>query len=370
MPLPKHRQISDDVRLAITSGRYSDGQQLPTESQLVKKYATSRPTVARALRDLQNEGLVVRRAGSGTFVRKVIAKHGHVFGLVIPRLGETEIFDPICREMARSSQASSCALLWATSTTVNDNDTAEQAWQACQQCIARNVAGVFFAPLELTPDGQATNEKIVQALDAARIPIVLLDRDLYPFPRRSSYDRVGIDNRAAGYVVSDHLLKHGCNRIGFINRPYSAETVASRRAGYREALNEHGVLPQRSWTAEGDPSDQEFVGRFLDSSGVEAVVCANDLTAAHLIRSLELLGVKVPQHMRVVGIDDVKYASMLRVPLTTMRQPCAQIGAAAMRALTDRVTSPDLPPRDILFQCQLVVRDSCGAKKTSLKEHS
>lgn len=368
MPLPKHRQIADELRHAITSGRYHHGQKLPTEAQLVLQYATSRPTVARALRDLQHEGLLFRRAGSGTYVRRQSAEHGHIFGLLIPRLGETEIFDPICREMARSSEAGNYALLWVTSALRADSDTAEQAWQACQQCIARKVAGVFFAPLELTANGRETNEKIVRALDDARIPIVLLDRDLYPFPKRSSYDRVGIDNRAAAYVVTDHLLKHGCSTVGFLHRPYSAETVASRLAGYREALNTHGMVPHPNWATEGDPTDTEFVRHFLDSSRVGGVVCANDFTAAQLMRSLELLGVRVPQDVRVVGIDDVKYASMLGVPLTTMRQPCAQIGSAAVKALTDRVTSPDLPPRDILFQCHLVVRDSCGTKRTSTRE--
>jgi len=361
MSTSKHRKIADELRFAIASGRYAEGERLPTEAQLVEQYSTSRPTVARALRELQHEGLIDRRAGSGTYVRKPESEPGLLFGLLIPSLGETEIFEPICREMARSSQSAHHALLWPSSTPGSENPS-EEAWQACQQFIARKVAGVFFAPLELTPSGQGTNEHILSALDTAQIPVVLLDRDLYPFPRRSRYDRVGIDNRAAGYIVTDHLLQHGCQRIGFFSRPLSAETVAARLAGFREALNQHGIRPQSTWTVEGDPTDPAFVRRFLDTSGIEAIVCANDLTAAQLMRSLEVLGITVPRDVRLVGVDDVKYASMLRVPLTTMRQPCAQIGAAAMRALTERVASPDLPPRDILFQCDLVVRDSCGTK--------
>src|SRR6266852_3990030 len=92
MGQPKHAKICEDMRRAITSGRYQEGQRLPTEAQLVLQYQTSRPTVARALRDLQYEGLIARRAGSGTFVRRAGSEQGHVFGLVIPGLGETEIF--------------------------------------------------------------------------------------------------------------------------------------------------------------------------------------------------------------------------------------------------------------------------------------
>jgi len=359
---PKHEKISTDLRQGINSGRYKQGQRLPTEAQLVQEYQTSRPTAARALRDLQHEGLIERRAGSGTYVQKAIAEHGLVFGLVIPRLGETEIFEPICRELARSSEASHHALLWAATAVNATGDVAEETWQACQQCIARKVAGVFFAPLEFTPDGVATNERVVQALDAAGIPIVLLDRDLYRSPHRSAYDRVGIDNRAAGFTVTDHLLRLGCRRPGFFSRPYSAETVSMRLQGYYEALRQYGVVPETSWVVEGDAADASLVRQFLQASGADGLVCANDLTAANLMRTLDVLGVRTPENVRVVGIDDVKYASLLRVPLTTLHQPCGYIGTAAVRAMIERISNREIPPRDILLHCQLVIRESCGAR--------
>ena len=66
-PGHKHTEISQWLRDAIITGRYSAGGRMPSESQLVKKFGASRPTVARALRTLEAEGLVHRRAGSGTF---------------------------------------------------------------------------------------------------------------------------------------------------------------------------------------------------------------------------------------------------------------------------------------------------------------
>jgi len=214
------------------------------------------------------------------------------------------------------------------------------------------------------------NERIVQALDAANVPIVLLDRDLYRQPKRSRYDRVGIDNRMAGFILADHLLQHGCRRIGFFSRPDSAETVFGRANGYRDALQRSGINADPAWIAEGDPSDADFVRDFLCTSGVEALICANDTTAANLMRTLDLLGIKTPQTVRIVGVDDVKYASLLRVPLTTLHQPCQPIGAAAVRVMTERITNPTLPTRDILFQCELVVRESCGARLNSAKTKS
>lgn len=62
----------------------------------------------------------------------------------------------------------------------------------------------------------------------------------------------------------------------------------------------------------------------------------------------------------MAGIDDVSYAKFLPTPLTTLRQDCAGIGAAAMAAMLDRVRQPDAPVRDICIACELIIRDSSG----------
>ena len=89
----------------------------------------------------------------------------------------------------------------------------------------------------------------------------------------------------------------------------------------------------------------------------------NDFTAARLQQTLKELSVSVPEKVRMAGIDDVKYASLLSVPLTTIHQPCSSIGAVAISAMLDRLRDPRLPARDILLNFDLVVRNSCGAKK-------
>ena len=98
----------------------------------------------------------------------------------------------------------------------------------------------------------------------------------------------------------------------------------------------------------------------LEKVRPDGIVCANDFTAAHLLKTLTGLGVSVPGEVRLAGIDDVKYASLLSVPLTTIHQPCASIGAVAVSTMVERLRNPTLPPRDILLNFQLVVRESSG----------
>ena len=357
----KHAHVYRTLEQEILSGQWSVGDRLPSEAELVDRFGVSRITVGRAMRDLQRAGLVERRAGSGTYVRgaEKAAGPGLSFGLLIPDLGETEIFEPICQGMMASPMASEHALLWG-SPTGSGGTKAERAWQLCRQYVERRVSGVFFAPLEHSPEKDEVNRRIARALDDARIPIVLLDRPVGRYPVRGSGDLVGIDNGRAAFVITEHLLKAGARRPAFVAVPDSAATVEMREVGYREALFRHGLAPDPDLIRRLDPDDDDAV-LSLVGSGTDGIVCANDWTAARLMHALLRLGVRVPDDVRLVGIDDVDYAKLLPVPLTTFRQPTRQIGAAALAAMLERVAQPALPIRDILLHGELVVRASCGA---------
>ena len=76
----------------------------------------------------------------------------------------------------------------------------------CEQCIARRATGVFFAPLEMTAASGQVNARVMQRLQAARIPVVLLDRRPDEAAGRGACDLVGIDNYRAGYLAAEHLV--------------------------------------------------------------------------------------------------------------------------------------------------------------------
>ncbi|MGB2714398.1 MAG: GntR family transcriptional regulator [Vicinamibacterales bacterium] len=358
---PKYQQVYAGLWREIESGRLRQGDRLPSEAELERKFGVSRITVGRAVRDLQTAGLVERRAGSGTYVKGRSQSAGaYSFGLLIPDLGETEIFEPICQGMMTSPLARQHALVWGSINGVGQSKD-DHAWQLCRQYIDRRVSGVFFAPLELTREKDDVNKRIANALDEAGIPIVLLDRTVLPYPRRGHHDLVGIDNRRAGYVITEHLLRLGARRIAFVGVPHAAATVDAREAGYREALFVWDVPVDRSRIHRLNPEDPEVVGRLMTSAVPDAIVCANDRTAARLMRTLLRMDYRVPRDIRLVGIDDVEYASLLPVPLTTLRQPTRQIGDAALTAMLERVARRDLAARDILLHTDLIVRESCGA---------
>jgi GntR family transcriptional regulator, arabinose operon transcriptional repressor len=359
---PKYQQVFKSIEEDILAGRYSPGQKLPSETALLEQFETSRITVVRALRELQHKGLVQRRAGSGTYVADITAtKTNLLFGSLIPDLEDAEIFGPICQGIAEYLQSHKHALLWGN-IAPGPEEKETQTLKLCRQFIAQRVPGVFFAPLDLTATNDRTNHAVVSLLEKAGIPIVLLDRGFLPYPERSSHDLVSIDHRYAGYLATNQLLKLGCRRIAFVASRHASQTTESRVAGYRDTLFRAGLPFESSLLKALGSDDSHEIAQLMESQKPDAIVCVNDHTAGQVMQSLIGLNYQIPQDVKIVGFDDVQYANLLPVPLTTIHQPCHDIGVAAAAAMLERLSSPNIPAREILLDCRLVVRDSCGAR--------
>ena len=145
----KYELIYDEVRAKILTSAFRPGDQLPTEAEFMRHYLVSRPTVAKALRMLEHEGLVTRTPGLGTIVRANNAQTRELLlGLAFPEMGHGEIFGPIANRIAALGKAGNFSLLWGTTKTKSDVFSVEELLDLFEEYIARGVDGVFFAPLE------------------------------------------------------------------------------------------------------------------------------------------------------------------------------------------------------------------------------
>ena len=357
-PRSKYLAIADSLRRDMESGKYAAGARLPSEAELTRRFKVSRMTVVKAVQQLQQEGLISRRVGSGTYANGAPDSGGRAFGLIIPDMGQTEIFEPICRGMMRMPSIKANSLTWAQAGS-STRGREEEAEDLCHTYIRQRIDGVFFAPLEF-PVHKDVNVRILSALEKAKIPVILLDKDYVEYPHRSKYDLVSLNNRYAGFIVTEHLIRQGAKRIAFFCRNFSAQTVEHRIVGYREALYMNGLPMPGELVIRGNASDPAFVDQSIRGNQADAVMCANDLTAAHLMQTLLNLHIRIPEEVRVAGVDDVRFASLLPIPLTTLHQPCTDIGIASMSAMLERISHPHLPPRSILLEGHLVIRRSCG----------
>jgi DNA-binding LacI/PurR family transcriptional regulator len=362
--MPKHTDISRELRREIASGKYTGTGRLPSEAQIVERFRVSRPTAAQALRTLVQEGLVERRAGSGSYVQQsgpAAPSRLLQLGMIVPGLGKIEIFDLICGELASLARVHEIGMHWggmplAGAVTLG----LQEAEELCARYISAGLHGVFFAPFEHTSDNEAANRRIVERLSGAGIPVVLLDRDICAFPSRSTCDLVGIDNFAGGYLLARHLIKLGAQRLAFVSRPFSATTVDARRAGAASAMRDAGLEVPPDFFQTGDCAEVKFVRHLTAARQLQAVICANDHTAAQLLQTLARLKLSCPRDLRVAGFDDVRFATLLAVPLTTIHQPCREIALTAFNAMRERLADSTLPARSLLLTPRLVVRESCG----------
>ncbi|RLS53060.1 MAG: GntR family transcriptional regulator [Planctomycetota bacterium] len=369
--MQKHRQVSKELRTEIATGRYGVAGRLPSEAQLVERFGVSRPTIGRALQDLQNEGLVERRAGSGSFVRpQAKSNETHILGLLVPGRGSTEVLDLICGEIGAMARLRNYGLLWGRSAHPLQDRTldAQLAEEACQQFIEREVRGVFFAPFEHLENCEQVNRRLLDSLQQSGIPVVLLDRDITRFPLRSSHDLIALDNVQAGFLAADHLIRLGCREVRLLAEPGAASSVDARAAGIREALLLRGIPLPRELRIAGDPTDSQFIRKSVCGRGIDAMICANDYTAARLLKTLGQVGISVPQDIRLIGFDDARYATLVAVSLTTIHQPSRDIATVAFRALEARIRDASLPTCTMLLDPTLVVRDSCGAYANPAQE--
>ena len=356
----KYRQIYDTLKKQLLEGIFPQGERLPTEAQLSEEYSVSRPTVTKALNALRKEGLITRKSGSGSYATPPVTepKRDLIFGLLIPLQGKGEIFEPICSQIAALAEQNNFSLLWIGSDT-NPEVSTKTLEYAAQKYIDAKVSGVFFAPVEYKATFKEINQNVVTLLQNAHIPVVLLDSDYVPFPERSTLDLINIDNFRSGYFIAQHYLEHGMKRVDFVAQPYSAYTVGMRIFGYKAALEDAGIKVPDDWIHIGDPRNVDYVREMVEN-GASNLICGNDATAADLMHTLEILSLSVPEKIRIIGFDDVHYSKHLSVSLTTIRQPCRELGILAVETMLWRLQNPDKLARTITIQGTLIVRKSCG----------
>ncbi len=370
----KHQQIYDRILVGILEGKYPPGKQIPTENELAEMFHASRPTVGRALRELEQKGLIYRRRGAGTFVRKPTQAQGQKIGVLVPgvSLNSGELFSTMVSQMSREASEREYVLLLNDSPTGSEEQIIEQAKKICQQIIDLQVSGVFFMPMELSPEKWHINNEIAEAFDNAGIAVALLDRDVCVSPERSKFDLVGVNNERGAYILAEHLIENGCRKIDFLTHVTISSAINDRITGYQNALIKYDIQPDHKRVHHLDISPshnvrnedvEEHIDMIMNNFKPDAIICINDRMAAMAMRCLINLGYNIPDDVALVGFDDLPFLSYLPVPLTTIRQPAKSLAREGVRTILDRMKEPDLPARDIIVATELVIRESCGAKK-------
>jgi LacI family transcriptional regulator len=235
----------------------------------------------------------------------------------------------------------------------NSSESQEREHSYLDLFEEQRVRGILVSPY-----GEV--EERLSALKKFGIPSVLVDR----VSEKQLFSSVSVDDHAGGSIAAKHLLSLGRTKLGFVGGPLEIPQVADRLQGAKDALR---LTPTATLTVfetsattvlEGRRAGEEISALPRDERPT-ALFAANDLVAIGLLQALVATGsLQVPEDIAIVGYDDIDFATSAIVPLTSIRQPSALMGETALKLLSEEALDPAQRPRRVVFQPELVIRDS------------
>jgi len=243
------------------------------------------------------------------------------------------------------------------------DDRAVEA-ERVQRILDRGVSGLIVYAV----DGPLNVPALRQLFDSG-FPLVLIDRY---FPGLA-VDTVTMDNIGGGFIAAQHLFEQGYRRIGYIGTDnLGTSSIVERLAGYRWALDacELPVEPDQICTAlratpwpvqdaELERHNQSALRAYLDRpERPEAVFACNDYVAFQVVQAADGLGLRIPDDLGIVGFDNVLYAEYFGVPLTTVEQQFAELGATAASVVLERINGQRTRLGRFVISTRLIVRRS------------
>jgi LacI family transcriptional regulator len=318
------------------------GVSTATVSRVLSGSGVARPAtrerVIEAARDLAYHPSGVARALKRAETRTL--------GLVV-----TDIANPFFPQIVRGVEDEAHRLGYGV-LLCNASDDPARELATLDLLVERRVDGIVVA------SGRATR-RLARRLATLPMPVVLVNAHA----RVPGLASIGTAQRAGARLAAAHLLSLGHRRLGFVGAPPGHVAAGPRRAGVVDALRGAGLDPSALVAVPGDGRVEggvRAVERVLaEADPPTGVVAYNDLAAIGALKALRSAGVPVPAGVAVVGFDDIEAASWTDPPLTTVRQPTAEMGRRAVEQITAALRGAgDTAP--VVLAPELVVRASTG----------
>jgi LacI family transcriptional regulator len=286
------------------------------------------------------------------FVRNAAARqlrgvHSPAIGLVV-----LDIDNPFFTEVARGVEAAAREVDHLVILCSSSGDRSRERKQL-RLLEEQRVAGVL-----ITPAGRH-GSTLQQQIRERGTPIVLLDRRS---PRRDRCS-VAVDDVKGGQLAGQHLIDLGHTRIALINGPRDVGPCVDRRAGFTAALKQGSLklaasddleMPELTIAA-GEAAARRLLAR---RTLPDAVFCANDLMALGAEHAMVAAGLQVPHEIAIIGYDDVSFARLAFVPLTSIRQPAFELGYRGAQLLLEEASGGPHEHEQVLFAPELIARQS------------
>ncbi|MGP4059532.1 LacI family DNA-binding transcriptional regulator [Halobacillus litoralis] len=235
----------------------------------------------------------------------------------------------------------------------NADDDPEKEKHYIEMLRAKQVDGLIIFP---TGDNRGLYEKMLKD----RYPVIFLDRKVEDIPISS----ILLDNEMASGLAVEHFVQKGYSRIGMITTSIINHITPrlERIQGYEKAIHKEGLPFVEEYVKSAEPTNiQRVLEELLDlEEPPEAILAGNDLVLIEILKYAKQNGMKIPEDLAVIGIDDVSFASFYTPAITTVAQPTFEIGKMGAEALLDKIRNNKVEDEllNYRFDPHLMVRDS------------
>jgi len=235
----------------------------------------------------------------------------------------------------------------------SNDESAEKSATLINVLQSRQVDAFIIAAAE-------KSEEQIQGLQAANIPVVLIDRY---FPSLD-IDRVFIDNYQAAYKATQHLIRSGRTRVAMLAYDTGLYHMEERVKGYRDALRDHNLSFRKTWLRwigyrQAKNEARQTMSDWLKPSvGIDAVLFATNTLAVESLKYIAASGVRVPERLAIIAFDESEAYDFFYSPVSSIRQPIEEMGKAAVRLVIERLGQPDKPTSAVGMDALLVLRES------------
>lgn len=288
----------------------------------VSHVVSGRRRVAKATRARVEGAICSLQYRPNRLARSLLERRTHTVAMLIPDVGNP-FFGELARAVEREARAAGYCVVFGNS----ENDPDAEA-RYLVEFLERRVDGLVL----VASAGASWTDRLPPDL-----AVVALDR----FPAGWPYDAAVIDNRLGMELAVAHLAEFGHRRFGFLGGDPQLTTGRERASGFRAALARRGLRPtwrsSGSFDLESGRRQAERMLRMKPGERPTAIVAANDLIALGALLACRDARVGVPAEMSVIGFDDIPFAVLAFPPLTTVRQPIAELGTIATQLLIERM---------------------------------
>ncbi|MCC8189523.1 MAG: LacI family transcriptional regulator [Planctomycetes bacterium] len=303
-----------------------------------------RPETRETILDIMNRFGYTYHAGAAELTRR----KSLLIGLIIPSVISPAFANTILQVQEAATELGMSLILGCSEFSAHKEEA------VLNQFLTRRVAGVILL-------GHAVeNESHILRLQASGIPCVVI----WTSPNNPHLCQAGFDNAAAATAATEYLIGMGHKRIALITGPRgSVRRVEDRVEGYVAAMRAHRLPVRPAYLRSAEPTigngERETIALLDATPPPTAIFAASDMLAIGALSAARIRGLRVPDHLSVMGFDNIEFAAHTDPPLTTVAVPEREMSHMAIQMMKGLINHEITPPKSYRLDTQIIVRKSC-----------